>query len=127
LYGSIIGTIEDPSGAVVPKAMITIANKQTGMTRDAVSDEAGRYSILNVLPGLYDLKVTAPGFRQMARTDIEVAVNTVTRENVKLEVGQTNEQVTVSASAVQLQTDKSDVRHDVWSKYSKALRDHGLL
>src|SRR5215831_21351643 len=76
LYGSIIGTVEDPSGAVVPKAMITIANKQTGMTRDALSDEAGRYSILNVLPGLYELKVTAPGFRQMARTHVEIAVNT---------------------------------------------------
>src|SRR5215813_3160101 len=69
--------------------------------------------ILNVLPGQYDLKVTVPGFRQIARTDIEIAVNTVTRENVQLEVGQATEQVTVSASAVQLQTDKSDVRHEL--------------
>jgi len=42
LYGSIVGTVEDPSGAVVPKAMITIANKQTGLTRDTTSDDAGR-------------------------------------------------------------------------------------
>src|SRR3954470_8930807 len=113
LYGSIVGTVEDPSGSVVPKATVTVVNKQTGAIRETAADEAGRFSILTLPAGAYDLKVTATGFRQLTKTDIEVAINTVSRADAKLEVGQTNEQVTVSAAAAVLQTDKSDVRHEL--------------
>jgi hypothetical protein len=113
LYGSVIGTIEDSSGAVVPKATVTITNKGTRQTREATADDAGRYSILNVLAGSYELKVTATGFRTLNRTDVEVAINSVTRVDAKLEVGQITEQVTVDAAMVTLQTDKSDVRHEI--------------
>src|SRR5947208_261254 len=107
LYGSIVGTVEDPSGSVVPKATVTVVNKQTGAIRETSADEAGRFSMLTLPAGAYDLKISATGFRQLIKTDIEVAINTVTRVDTKLEVGQTNEQVTVSASAAMLQTDKS--------------------
>ncbi|MEO8373042.1 MAG: carboxypeptidase-like regulatory domain-containing protein, partial [Candidatus Solibacter sp.] len=113
LYGSIVGTVQDPSGAVVPKAVIAVVNKDTGQAREAMADDAGMYSILNVLPGRYDLKVSAPGFRQSIQNDVAVAINTVTRITAKLEVGQATEQVTVSGVAVQLQADKSDVRHEL--------------
>src|SRR3954454_14809562 len=113
LYGSIVGTVEDPSGSIVPKASVTIVNKQTGATREASADEAGRFSVLTLPAGMYDLKVVAPGFRQLTKTSIDVAINSVTRADAKLEVGQTSEQVTVSASAAMLQTDKSDVRHEL--------------
>jgi outer membrane receptor protein involved in Fe transport len=108
-----VGQVEDPSGAMVPKANIVLTNKQTGSVREAISDEAGRFSVLNVLPGIYDIKVTASGFRTLSRTDIDVTINSVSRQDLKLEVGQTSEQVTVSAAAAQLQTDKSDVRHEL--------------
>src|SRR3954454_11454425 len=78
LYGSIVGTVEDPSGSVVPKATVTVVNKQTGAIRETAADEAGRFSILTLPAGAYDLKVSAPGFRQLTRTDVEVAINTVT-------------------------------------------------
>ncbi len=113
LYGSILGTVEDPTGAVVPKAKVIVTNKNTGAVREAESDEAGRYSLLNVVAGAYEMKVTAPGFRTAVRSDLEVAINTVARADIKLEVGQMSEQVTVSASAVALQTDKSDVKHEI--------------
>ncbi|MBI4874355.1 MAG: TonB-dependent receptor [Acidobacteria bacterium] len=116
LYGSVVGTVEDQTGAVVPKATVTITNKATGLTREAAADDAGRFSLLNVLAGTYDLKVTAQGFRTSTRTDIEVSINTVTRQNVRLEVGAVSEQVTVAASAAVLQTDKSDVRHEITSQ-----------
>src|SRR6266567_3858059 len=87
LYGSIVGGIEDQTGSVVPKAHVTITNRATGVEREAEADEQGRYSILSVLPGAYTLRVTAPGFRIAARTDVEIAINSVTRENVRLEVG----------------------------------------
>ncbi len=113
LYGSMVGTIQDQSGAVVPKAGITITNKATGLTRETTADDAGRYSLLNILAGTYDLKVSAQGFRTTTRTDIEISINTVTRVDMRLEVGAVTEQVTVAATAAVLQTDKSDVRHEI--------------
>jgi hypothetical protein len=113
LYGSIVGTIQDQSGAVVPKAEVIITNKGTGLTRTTAADDAGRFSLLNVLAGAYDLKVSAPGFRTSTKTDIELSINTVTRADMRLEVGAVSEQVTVAASAAVLQTDKSDVRHEI--------------
>src|SRR5215471_747666 len=67
LYGSVVGTIEDQSGAVVPNATVTITNKQTGVTRETASDAGGRYSVVNVLPALYDIKVSATGFRTFSQ------------------------------------------------------------
>ena len=83
LYGSVVGTAEDPSGAVIPKAKVSLSNKATGATRQSETDGAGRYSLLSVLPGSYELKVTADGFRTLARQGVEVAINTVTRADVK--------------------------------------------
>ena len=113
LYGSIVGTVEDQSGAVVPKATVAITNKATGQTREAASDDSGRFSLLNVTAGLYDLKVSAQGFRTTTKTAIEVAINTVMRADMRLEVGAVTEQVTVQAAAIALQTDKSDLRHEI--------------
>ena len=110
LYGSILGTVEDPTGSVVPKAKVTITNKATGAVREAEADEAGRYSLLNVVAGPYEMKISAAGFRTLVRSEVEVAINQVTRVDARLEVGQMTEQVTVSATAVALQTDKSDVK-----------------
>ena len=113
LYGSIVGTVEDPSGAVVPRATITLTSAETGVTRQVEPDSQGRYSILNVLPGVYSLKFSAEGFRTLTRTDIEVSINTVTRVDVRLEVGAVTEQVTVSAQGLALQTDKSETRAEI--------------
>jgi hypothetical protein len=113
LYGSIVGTVEDPSGAVVPTAAVTITNKQTGAARESVTDNQGRYFIGNVLAGTYDLKVTATGFRTVNVADVDVTINTVTRRDLKLEVGGTAETVTVQAATTLLQTDKSDVRSEI--------------
>src|SRR5260370_203897 len=113
LYGSIVGTVQDPTGAVVPSAKITLTSKATGVTREAATDEGGRYSMANVLPGDYDLRVTTPGFRTYVRTDIAVSINIVTREDIQLKGGRMREQVTVAASAVLLQTDKSDIHTEI--------------
>jgi outer membrane receptor protein involved in Fe transport len=116
LYGSIVGTVEDQSGAVVPNATVSILSKTTGLTRETKADEVGRYSLLNVPAGSYEMKVSAPGFRTVTREAVEVSINSVTRTDMKLEVGQVSEQVTVAASAVTLQTDKSEVRTEIASQ-----------
>jgi hypothetical protein len=108
LYGSIVGTVTDQSGAVVPKAEIKGTNPQTGELRTATADDAGRYTIGNVVPGVYDLQIAAPGFRQVTTKGVTATANTVTRIDVQMELGSQAQEIDVSGTAAALQTDKSD-------------------
>lgn len=121
LYGSIVGTVADPTGAAVPSTRVVIANLATGATREANGDGEGRYSILNVPAGTYTVSINATGFRTSVREGVEVAINTVTRVDMRLEIGQVTEQVTVSATTVQLQTDKADVRTEITGQTVQSL------
>ena len=116
LYGSIVGTVEDASGAVVPSAKVSLTHTAAGTVREVQADDQGRYNALSLPAGAYNLVFTAAGFRTLTRTGVEVSINFVTRVNAKLEVGQITEQVTVSASAAALQTDRSDTRAEISSK-----------
>src|SRR3989442_1227533 len=60
--GQISGTVMDPTGAVVPKATVTLKNPQTGLSRQTVTGTAGAYVFTNLLPGNYQLTATASGF-----------------------------------------------------------------
>lgn len=113
LYGSIVGAVEDPSGAVVAGARLTLTHAQTGAARDAKSDEQGRYTFVSLPAGDYSLAIAASGFRSLTRTGITVTINNVTRVESRLEVGQVTEQVTISAIAAALQTDRSDTRAEL--------------
>jgi len=116
LYGSIVGAVEDPSGASVPGATVTITNTQTAATRESKADDQGRYTLISLLPGTYSLAVSAPGFRTITRTGIAVTINTVTRVDTRLEVGQISDKITVESTAAALQTDRSDTRAELGSK-----------
>jgi hypothetical protein len=84
--------------------------------RETKADAEGRYSFGNVLPGRYNVKVTAPGFRTTLENDFEVTPTVVARINVKLEVGQLADQVTVDANVALLQTDKADTHSEINAK-----------
>ncbi|MBI2687825.1 MAG: TonB-dependent receptor [Acidobacteria bacterium] len=116
LYGTIVGTVEDATGAVVPNAKITVTEKSTGLVRDTTSDVSGNYSLPSLPIGTYSVKVTANGFKSLTRDGVVLTVNTTIRVNTNLEVGAVSEQVTVEASAVQLQTDRSDTKTEITSK-----------
>ena len=58
LYGSIVGNVKDSQGAVIPGATVTIVNKETNLTRDTTTDAEGSYSLVNVLAGPYDVKIS---------------------------------------------------------------------
>jgi hypothetical protein len=116
LYGSIVGTITDQSGGLVPKAEVRAFNAQTGETREVSSDDAGRYTIGNVVPGVYELRVLANGFRQVTTTGVNATINTVTRIDVQMEVGSQTQEVNVSGAAAALQTDKSDTHTELNSR-----------
>ncbi len=113
LYGSIVGTVTDSSGAVLPNAQVRATNPLTGEVREIATDEAGRYSLSNLAAGNYDVHVSAPSFRPYTQKGVSAVINTVVRVDVQLEVGAANQEVTVAANAAMLQTEKSDVHTDL--------------
>ena len=109
LYGSVVGTVTDQTGSVVPKTVVKITNTSTGLFREATTDSAGYYSIPNLPQGAYDLSVSASGFRPLTQKGVDVLINNVTRADLSLEVGAVAESVTVEATPLLLQTTKTDV------------------
>src|SRR5687767_5756083 len=87
LYGSVLGSIQDQSGSVVPNVTVTITNRDTGLQLEVKTDETGNYTINNVLPGTYTVRTNVTGFRSVARENLEVAAGTVARADFNLEVG----------------------------------------
>lgn len=116
LYGSLVGTVTDPSGAAVPSATVTATNKQTGQVRTTETNSAGGYTFVAVQPGQYTVKVTANGFRTSQDEGVEVSSNLTSRSDIGLQVGNVSESVTIEASAVTLQTDSASVRGEVQGK-----------
>jgi hypothetical protein len=108
--------VQDQSRGVVATAAVTIINVGTGQSREVAANSVGEYILTNVLPGEYTLKVTAPGFRAFAKTGVDISINTVTRVDVQLEVGNVAETITVGAEAAVLQTDKADVHVNLASQ-----------
>src|SRR5512133_584577 len=116
LFGSVSGTITDQSGAAVGKAHGTSVNKRTGGQRETDADDSGHYTLTDLPPGLYDVTVTASGFKPLTQTDVRVGANVVTNTNFNVQVGSVSEKVTVEASAVTLQTEKTDVHTEISEK-----------
>ena len=102
--GTIIGSIKDASGAVMPRATVTITNQQTGRQESVVTDLEGRYTSLPLPPGEYRVEAGLPGFRRAARTDITVQINTTLVIDFTLEVGDLTDEIEVRANATLLET-----------------------
>ena len=115
LYGSVVGMVKDAQGAAVPGATISIVNKETNLTRDTVTNTEGAYSLINVPPGSYDVKITLQGFREGVRSNVPVTIGQISRVDMSLEVGTLTETVTVASEAQLLQTDKADVSTELKS------------
>src|ERR1039458_733804 len=116
LYGSLTGNVTDPSSAAVPGAKVTALNIDTGLSREATTDDRGAYQFANVQSGPYKVSVTAPSFQTTAQTDVRVNANEVRRVDFGLKIAQTSETVEVSTAAAILQTDKSDVHSEISSQ-----------
>ena len=107
LYGSIVGTVADSSGAPVPGATVTATNPGTGLKVDAVTEKEGNYTFRNLVPGTYDLAISMQGFRELRQTGIRVSAGNPIRVDLRLEVGTVTEAVTVTAESTLLQTEVS--------------------
>src|SRR5262245_15080275 len=116
LYGAIVGSVTDQSGAPVPGAAVTATNVGTGHKVDTQTDKEGNYSFQNLVPGTYDLTSSLQGFKEMKKTGIRVSAGNPLRHDLKLEVGTVAEAVTVTAETTLLQTEKADLHTELTSK-----------
>ena len=106
---TIIGTVTDPTGAAVPNAPIALTNAGTGLVRNTVTNSDGQYVVPDLAIGSYTIRVTATGFKATEQKNVVLAVGDRTRLDFKLQVGSAQEQVTVEANAVAVQTDSGEV------------------
>jgi hypothetical protein len=104
ITGTIQGVVTDPQGASVPNAQVSIRNVATEETRNVTTDGKGLYTAPDLPVGIYTVTVKAPNFKEGVSKHVELDASTVATLNVALQVGSVNEQVTVEASAVQVDT-----------------------
>lgn len=110
VYGSISGSVTDPSGAAVAGATVTITDVARQTTDTVTTNESGLYVKERLLPGQYEVKVEAAGFKQKLISSVVVNVDAQTKVDAALETGQISDTVTVTASIGQLlKTDRADV------------------
>src|SRR4051812_4937930 len=118
---TLLGTVTDSSGGTVAGAQVTIVEMNTGVTRSASTNDSGNYEFPNLLPGVYQVTVKHPGFRQERRPGLELAVNSTVRVDLQLHTGETSETVTVTAEVPLLQTDRADIVEKVESTQLREL------
>ncbi len=94
--GTILGTVRDASGALVPGVSITVKHTESGLTRTVVSGERGGYNVPLLPVGAYEVTTTMPGFKQAVRSGIKLVVEQTAVVDLTLEVGANAETVTVS-------------------------------
>ena len=108
--GTIRGTVDDPSGAVIGGAVVTAVNVATGVHTMTTSTTEGNYNIPNLQAGLYRVEVEAGSFKKLIRDNVRVNAGIVVALDLRLEIGETSESVTVTAEAPQLEKETSDIR-----------------
>ena len=107
--GQISGTVTDPGGAVIAGAQIQLTNDLTKQTREFTSESTGSFIFTGLVPGAYSLRIAQPGFKSFEERGITVSSQEkVDLHNLRLQVGDVNTAIEVSAQSVHVQTDSSD-------------------
>ena len=122
---AISGTVTDPSGAVVAGANVTVANVDTGLMRAVVTDGMGRYRVLLLPVGLYEVHVKQPGFPEEVRTGVHLAVGQAAEVDLALRLGQATERITVDEDAPPVSVTNADISGLVGEQQVKDLPLNG--
>jgi len=125
LTGSISGFVHDPSQAVVSGASVVATNAETSFSKEATTSTSGEYRILALPAGKYRVTVTASGFQASTVTDIDLKVNDQLRVDVNLQVGNLQQQVSVEANAVQVNTEVTTLGDVIESQKMNAMPLNG--
>lgn len=103
------GAVQDPSGAVIPKASVEYRNQDTGVRRQSTTNGDGVYHIEGIDPGKYDATVQAKGFKTLTRENIVFQVGDKAQIDFKMQVGDAGQTVTVDGSGLQINTTDASV------------------
>jgi len=115
VFGTILGTVTDPSGAVMPNVVITVTNQGENISRDVRSDAQGNYQAENMKAGLYTVSARVTGFKDMVLTDVRLEARQTVRADIKLTVGSAEQKVTVEANAELVNTETQAISASVTS------------
>ena len=115
-YGGIVGTVTDPSGAVVPGVKVVLTNLGTNEVKSVQTDAAGNYRLLELLPTDYKLEFTRSNFKRYVQTPVTVLVGSTGRLDVAMELGAVSETVEVTTAAPLLQTESGTLGAQVEGK-----------
>lgn len=109
IFGGIIGSVTDPSGAAVPGAKVTVTNLGKGVSYSTTSNQSGFYEQSHLVVGQYDVRIEAPGFQASIQKNVQVNVDALAQVNATLQVGAVTQEVTVTAAVPLLKTTRTDV------------------
>lgn len=123
--GDILGTVTDPSGAVVPGATVTVRNLATLETHTTTTTGAGDYVVNLLNPGMYSVTVTGAGFQRFLVSSVNLAAGDRTRVDARMTVGSTSQTVTVQGVNSALQTDSSVLSTDIGQQPTQDLPLNG--
>ncbi len=104
-FGTIVGTVQDPTGAVIPGAIVHARNLNDNSVRNITANESGEYQVLNLNPGKYAITATAPGFADTTLTGITLDARQQLRADVKLPISDTQQTVSVQADSTNVNTE----------------------
>ena len=116
VFGSISGSVTDPSGAAVAGAKVTIVDAGKGVSYNTLTNESGLYTQSHLIVGLYEIRIEATGFSTYVQQNVSVEVDAVTQVNARLTMGQLGQVVNVSGEVPLLKVERSDVSDTITQK-----------
>ena len=122
---TVVGTVTDPSGSVVPNVTITATHVATGQVRSTKASDAGQYVLPDIPIGHYNLKAEASGFGIAQKNDVVLNVGDRARIDFDLKMGAATETITVEADAVRVQTDSGEVSSVITGQQVTQLATNG--
>jgi hypothetical protein len=122
---TIVGTVTDPSGAVIPGVKVTVSNPEKGLTRELVSNPSGEYMAAKIPIGNYVVTAEAAGFKKLARSGITLSVGQTLRVDLQLAVGQVTQEVTVTGNVTRVETETAAVSDVVTGRQISDLELNG--
>ena len=122
LFGSMVGSIVDSSGAAVPNAVVRVTQLETNETRETQTNESGGFNLSTLKAGTYKVSILKEGFKAFYVENVAVSLNTTVRVDAKLEIGAQSQSVDITAESTLLQTEKADVHAEFSAKRSSTFR-----
>ena len=108
-FGTITGTVVDPTGLVVPGVKVTVRNEGTNISQETVSDARGDYSVSHLNPGSYAVSARIQGFKGFTKTKVLLEASAAVRVDIPLEVGEVASEVTITGGAQLVESESSNV------------------